>query len=172
MNYAQIRKYDIANGEGVRSTLFVSGCKFYCEDCFNTEYQSYVYGNKFEDGLDELLLYLKDEHVEGLSILGGDPLWQDKDGIQSLIMLCHETHKLGKTIWLWSGFTWEQIFNFDFDDTTQDRRELIINTDVFIDGQFKKELKDLCLKWRGSSNQRVIDVKKTIKNKKICLYCE
>jgi anaerobic ribonucleoside-triphosphate reductase activating protein len=177
MKYSKIIQHDIANGEGWRTTLFVSGCHFNCSGCFNLESQDFENGNIFNTlALTKVMEYVSDTKVSGLSILGGDPLCQDEDGILRLIDICHRVHDLNKTIWLWSGFTWEQVFpkviTDDFNIICAYRQELIQNVDVFIDGPFVEGLKDPSLKWRGSSNQRIIDVKKSIEQGKVVLFCE
>lgn len=146
MHYAQIRKYDIANGEGIRTTLFVSGCKFNCPGCFNKEYQNFNYGNEWTKEVEDYFIELgKDENVSGYSILGGEPLIQDKDTMVNLLKrIKNETHK---SIWMWTGFTLETL--------TQDQLEIINYVDVLVDGKFIEELKDLKLAWRGSSNQNI-----------------
>ena len=177
MNYGRIIPYDIANGEGIRTSLFVSGCEFHCPDCFNQESQNYDYGEEFTSlTMAEIIESISDPKVDGLSILGGDPLWQSPGGITTLIDLCHRVHDLGKTIWIWSGFTWEEIFPTVAQDFLNVKRvyqqELISNCDVWVDGRFEKDKKDLRLKWRGSSNQRVIDVQKSLETGDIVLYAE
>ena len=170
MNYASIRRMDISNGEGIRVSLFVSGCCSNCPGCFNKEAQSFDYGKPYTDEIErEILDLVSGEHVDGLSILGGDPLWQDDSGIQALISLVAKTHKLGKNVWLWSGFTWESIINCTMVQRIH-QRELVSLCDVFIDGPFVEDKKDLSLHWRGSSNQRVIDVKESLKQNKVILY--
>lgn len=158
MNYIKIKHFDIANGEGVRLSLFVSGCKFHCEDCFNDESWDFNCGKNFDE---TTLKYfdkeLSNNQYDGLSILGGDPLWQDKKGILQLIKLVEIAKSYNKNVWIWSGFTWEEINNIP-----DIKLDLIKRCDVFVDGRFKKELKNLSLKWRGSSNQRVIDIQKTL----------
>lgn len=175
MYYSNINKFDIANGEGIRVSLFVSGCKFYCQDCFNPEAWDFNYGKQFtEETFDEIIELVRNPNVDGLSILGGDPLWQKWWDICDLIELCESVHKLNKTVWIWSGFTWERIFLkidpklLGMEDVV--RKELISNCDVWIDGQFNKDLKNLRLKWCGSSNQRVIDVEKSLQSNKAILY--
>ena len=181
MNYGNIKKFDIANGKGVRLSLFVSGCKFHCKDCFNEEAWDFNYGNNYNALTEkEILNHITLPYIAGLSILGGDPLWQSYTDIMELINLCKEVHKLNKDIWIWSGFTWDEIFIQG--ETTLDniaRQNLISNCDVFIDGLFEADKKDLSLAWRGSSNQRVIDVQKTLEfrktnpdNKEVILYTE
>ena len=171
MNYAKIKHFDPANGEGIRLSLFVSGCQFYCPGCFNQEAQDYNYGEPFtKEVYNQILTDLSHPEYDGLSILGGDPLWQDTDGLKQLINLCKDTHSLNKNVWLWTGFTFENIFKPIYSDTDFSLcQELIKNCDVVIDGLFKEELRDLSLKWRGSSNQRVIDVKETLEAGKIIL---
>ena len=177
MNYSDIKQYDIANGPGIRTSLFVSGCNFHCPNCFNQESQSFTYGEPFtENTLLTITNYLNSSLVTGLSLLGGDPLWQDSSGISQLITICKEAHRLAKTVWIWSGFTWEEIFpevvldRLDIDRVF--RQELIRNCDVWVDGPFELSKRDLRLQWRGSSNQRIIDVQKSLKSNKIVLYKE
>lgn len=175
MNYSSIRTMDISNGEGIRVSLFVSGCKFNCKGCFNTEAQQYTNGKPFtQDVVSTMLKYIEKPYVSGLSLLGGDPLWQDIDGLYQLISISKKTHRLGKTVWLWSGFIWENIFprhnGDDWDIKQTLRRELVQNCDVWVDGQFELSKLDLSLKWKGSSNQRVIDVKQSLFEEQIVLY--
>lgn len=146
MHYAQIRKYDVANGEGIRTTLFVSGCNFNCPGCFNKEYQNFDYGNEWTKEVEDKFIELgKDENVSGYSILGGEPLMQDKDTMISLLKrIKNET---GKSIWMWTGFTLENL--------TTEQLKIIDYVDVLIDGTFIEDLKDLRLAWRGSRNQKI-----------------
>ena len=174
MNYAKIKHFDVAIGDGVRVSIFVSGCKFHCKDCFNSETWDYNYGNQYtQETEDELINLISNPNIDGLSILGGDPLWQDESGLQTLINLVNKVHSMNKTVWIWSGFTWEQIFpgivTDDFDITRVLKQELISHCDVFVDGRFEVDKRNLKLKWRGSSNQRIIDVKKTLEQHKINL---
>ena len=163
MNYPKIKHYDIANGEGVRTSLFVSGCQFHCADCFNPETWDYDYGQPYnKETTAHILLTLNYSYIDGLSILGGDPLWQDEDGIAQLIDLVKQVKNIGKTVWIWSGFTWEQLPSL-----SQSKQNLVQLCDVMIDGRYDKNLRDLRLKWRGSSNQRVIDIQQSIKEGKV-----
>lgn len=172
MNYAAIHHYDIANGEGVRITLFVSGCHFHCPECFNQKAQSFDYGNPFDTKAEEeILRALQDTTIAGLSLLGGDPLCQEPDDIWKLVALCDKAHLLGKNIWMWSGFTWEQIFSGSTRDGAQiPRRMLVSQADVFVDGLFDKSLADRKLVWRGSANQRVIDVQASLRAGRVVVY--
>lgn len=156
MNYAQIRKFDVTNGPKIRTTLFVSGCKNNCPGCFNKEQQDFNYGNKWDKKTeDEFISYVKCENIHGVNILGGDPMDQvmDRDLVNLLFRIKNETKK---NIWLWSGYTFEEIMKDEF------KREILSFVDVLIDGRFILEKRDLNLKYRGSKNQRVIDVKKSL----------
>lgn len=169
MNYASIRSMDISNGSGLRVSLFVSGCKFHCKNCFNQEAQDYSYGQPYDESTHNHLISLVDKtYISGLSILGGDPLWQSDDDIWALCRLVDDVHKLGKSVWLWTGFKWEDVM----DDYNDARRDLLTMCDVVVDGQYIDELRDLKLVWKGSSNQRVIDVKKSLEAHEIIIYKE
>lgn len=175
MNYAGIIKVDLANGIGIRTSLFVSGCQFHCPECFNQPQQDYGYGNPYTDAIMyKILQEIAKPYNSGLSILGGDPMWQNMDGMMSLEWLCHGVHKLGKTVWLWTGFTWEELTQLGprADATQLMRYDLLTHVDVLVDGRYDAKLKDPTLAWRGSSNQRVIDVKASLHNDEIILYKE
>lgn len=163
-----IRKHDIANGPGIRATLFVMGCKHNCPDCFNKEYQDYNYGDEWtKEAENDFIKCVEDPQVVGVNILGGEPLDQGYPLIQLLKRIKKET---GKSIWLWTGYLWENVTNEivkDLDDLI--RYQIIKEVDVLIDGPFVKSKKDLMLKYRGSSNQRVIDVQRSIRDNKLTL---
>ena len=162
MRYNKIRKMDISNGPGVRVSIFFQGCHFHCKGCFNQETWDFLGGKEFND---DVIIHVLDlcasDVISGLSILGGEPL-NPKNilGATKLAKAFKEKYP-NKNIWLWSGYL--------FDEYTKDK-EIVNYLDVVIDGQFKIELSSPLLKYKGSSNQRVIDVKKTLKNKKIILY--
>lgn len=177
MRYSNIKQFDMANGEGIRTSLFVTGCHFHCKECFNPEAWSFEYGKPYTvETTETIIKMVSNPHVKGLSILGGDPLWQDEKGLTQLYSLVREVHLRGKNIWLWSGFTWEQIFPkiqpYTFTDREIAQQSLIANCDVWVDGQFEISKKDLSLKWRGSSNQRIINVQKSLKYNEVILYDE
>lgn len=178
MYYSNIIEEDAANGIGFRTTLFVSGCNFHCKNCFNQKAQNFNYGKEYTVQTEKYILkQIGKSYIKGLSLLGGDPLWQTNEDIKQLIKLCKIVHSLDKNVWLWSGFTWEDIFgkipaNVVDASIINAQQELITECDVFVDGPFVEELKDLSLAWRGSSNQRVIDVQKSIKENKVVLYCD
>lgn len=172
MKYASIKKMDISNGEGIRVSLFVSGCNFHCPGCFNEEVQSFDYGKNYTQATEDLILKeVSKPHIKGLSLLGGDPLWQDIDGLKQLRQLVQKVHDLGKTVWIWSGFTYENLLDGSgLSEEANERILLVRDCDVFVDGFFEYDKKDLSLAWRGSRNQRVIDMNKT--KDKVVLYCE
>ena len=156
MNYAKIRKLDVTNGPGIRTTLFVSGCTHNCEGCFNKEQQDFNYGNKFtKETEDEFIQLTKNKQIKGVNILGGEPMQQIMDDTL-LNLLKRIKLETDKPIWLWSGYTFEEIVN------NPKRLEILREVDVLIDGKFQADKRDIMLKFRGSSNQRVIDVKKSL----------
>jgi anaerobic ribonucleoside-triphosphate reductase activating protein len=152
MNYSSIRQLDIANGPGCRVSIFVSGCEHRCKNCFNPETWNFNYGKAFTDQTVEALLeLLKPEHISGLSILGGEPLHpQNREGVLDIVRKVKSVYP-SKSIWIWTGYLWEEVSTFLIGS----------GVDVVVDGKFVEELKDLRLKYRGSSNQRVIDVSKS-----------
>ena len=156
---------DITNGEGIRVSLFVSGCNFHCHNCFNKEAQDFNNGKQFtETEFYPICELLHQPHIAGLSLLGGDPLCQDSTGFHIMNQLALTARSLGKTVWLWTGFKWEDIWN-DESDMRIYRQNLISLCDVVVDGQYVDSLRDLTLKWRGSSNQRVILSRMSINQK-------
>ena len=163
MNYSGIKYNDMINGEGVRVSLFVSGCSHKCKGCFNKETWNKNYGNEFtREKAIEIFNYLKKYNfLRGISLLGGDPTYCEN--VEPLIDFVKEFKSLfpEKDIWIWSGFTWEQL------KEDIKRFKLISLCDVLIEGKFIQEKKDLSLKWRGSSNQRVIDIQKSIEKNEI-----
>lgn len=161
MNYAQIRKFDVTNGPGVRTTLFVSGCTHNCDGCFNDVQQNFNYGTPFtKETEDEFIKYASNPQIVGVSILGGDPLDQTFDDTL-LNLLRRLNNEVKKPIWLWSGYTYEEIIE------DPKKIQLISEVNVLIDGEFKMKQRDLSLKYRGSANQRVIDIEKSINHKEI-----
>ena len=161
MRYNKIRKMDISNGPGVRASIFFQGCEFHCKDCFNPETWDFKCGEEFtDDTIKKVLDICSKDYIVGLSILGGEPM--HPKNIEGTTKLAKEFKKLypNKTIWTWSGFTFEALKG----------KEVLNYIDVLVDGQFKTELFNPKLKWRGSSNQRVIDVKKSLKQNKIVMH--
>ena len=164
MRYNKIRKMDISNGPGVRVSIFEQGCAFNCKNCFNQETHDFAGGKEFNDEtLERLLNLCKNENVEGLSILGGEPMHpKNIDGTLKIAKAFKEKFPK-KNIWVWTGF----LFDKDIKN-----KEVAKYIDVLVDGQYVDELHNPTLKWKGSSNQRVIDVQKSLKKDEIILYCD
>lgn len=162
MNYAQIRRYDVANGPGIRSTIFVTGCTHNCYNCFNKEYQDFNYGKAWtEKETREVIEYLKLDEVKGLTLLGGEPFQNEVDLLKVVKDIKKEVQK---GIWVFSGYTYEEILR------DKNKTELLKECDVLVDGRFVEDLKDLILRFRGSSNQRIIDIKKSLAANKVILF--
>lgn len=154
MRYGQIRQYDIANGPGIRATVFVTGCSRHCVNCFNEEYQDFNAGSEWTAAETERLIsYLQDDTNSGLTLLGGEPM----ENAEDLLELVQAVRRAvpGKSIWVYSGFLYEEIL------AQPARKALLEACDVLVDGPFVDALKDPGLYFRGSSNQRVIDVAKS-----------
>lgn len=157
MNYSSIRKFDVTNGVGIRTTLFVSGCTHKCKGCFNEEQQDFNYGEPFTKEIeDKFIEYANNPLIKGISILGGEPLQQGDDMYNLLKRLKEEVKK---PIWLWTGYKYEYV-------KKSEMSKCLNYIDVLIDGKYEEEKRDLTLKYRGSSNQRVIEVNKYENEKK------
>lgn len=172
MHYGNIKKLDIADGDGVRVTLFVSGCRNRCENCFQPETWSFDYGKPFtEETVQELLTALAPSYVDGLTLLGGEPF--EPENQRELVKLLHRVREAfpKKNVWSYSGYTLEQICGEEHPHC-EVTEEMLSMIDVLVDGRFVEALKDASLKFRGSSNQRIIDLKQTKVENKIVLYCE
>ena len=182
MRYASIRELDISNGEGVGVSLFVQGCHFHCYNCFNTETWDFNGGKEWTEETKNKFIKLIDRpYINRISVLGGEPLAeQNLDEVLSLIKEIRISFP-EKSIWLYTGYDFD-LLNSKYNeykytpfaanaDEWLTRWEIISNVDVLIDGEYIDEQRDITLKWRGSSNQRVIDVKQSLTQNKIVLYC-
>jgi len=160
MRYNQIRTMDISDGPGVRVSIFFQGCHFHCKDCFNSETWDFNKGKEFTDEvIDKIIELANHEYIEGLSILGGEPMHPvNVLGTIALAKKFKEKYP-NKNIWVWTGYKFEDIPN----------KDALPFIDVLVDGQFITELHSFDLKWKGSSNQRVINVKETLKQNKIII---
>ena len=161
MRYNLIRKMDIADGPGVRVSIFMQGCQFNCKNCFNPETWDFNGGKEFNDEVIEKVLQLcKKDHIKGLSILGGEPMNPiNREGTTRLAKKFKENFP-DKNLWMWTGFKYEDLKD----------EEVFKYVDVLVDGQYKDELHDPTLKWKGSDNQRVIDIKKSRENNEIVIF--
>jgi anaerobic ribonucleoside-triphosphate reductase activating protein len=160
MNYGTIKKTDIANGLGVRVSLFVSGCTHHCKGCFNSETWNFNYGNPFtQETEQEIIEALSREYINGLSLLGGEPMEPENQRV--LLPLIKKVRELfpEKNIWCYTGYTFETDLLEESRAKCECTQEMLHNIDILVDGEFVEELKDISLQFRGSSNQRIIDVK-------------
>ena len=172
MNYSAIKKTDIANGPGVRVSLFVSGCRNHCPGCFNPETWDFGYGQPYTEATEaEIMEALDHPWISGLSLLGGEPM--EPENQRELVKLLHRVREAfpKKNVWSYSGYTLEQICG-EGHPHCEVTEEMLSMIDVLVDGRFVEALKDVSLKFRGSSNQRIIDLKQTKVENKIVLYCE
>ena len=185
MRYTQIRSMDISNGEGVGVSLFVQGCPFHCKNCFNSDTWDFNGGKEWTEEIKDRFMKLIDRsYIKRVSFLGGECLAeQNLDEVLSLIKEIRISFPK-KTIWLYTGFEWNSLMSkicqptfpdekFEHDRNIHMKRQKIIsNVDVLVDGEYIDEQKDLTLKFRGSKNQHVIDVKQSLAQNKIVLYCD
>lgn len=172
MNYHKIEKTSISNGEGIRVVLWVSGCSLHCRGCHNPETWNLNSGKPFDDtAKKELFEALNKPYVQGITFSGGHPL--EDENIETILNLIKEIKERfpTKDIWLYTGYRYEDIINSPFRDmNTTLRKRIIEQCKVVVDGKYINELRDITLKWRGSSNQRVIDVESSLKERKVVLW--
>lgn len=169
MNYSNIKFNDIANGEGIRTSLFVSGCTHHCKNCFNKETWDFNYGKIFDEAVqNKIIESLKPNYINGLTLLGGEPMEPaNQKGLIDFVKRVKASYP-NKTVWCYSGYTWEQL-------TSPSRafcpwtKELLNQIDILVDGEFVEEKKDITLRFKGSSNQRIIDVQKSLKTNQVVL---
>lgn len=176
MRYASIREMDISNGQGLGVSLFVQGCYFHCKNCFNSETWDFNDGKEWTNEIKEKFLKLINrDYIERVTILGGEPLVdQNVEDVLDLVKEIREKFP-NKKIWIYTGYKWKAIlysvvtddFNPERDRILQIRRDILNYIDVLVDEKFEDDKKDLTLKWKGSTNQHVIDVKKSLQEKKI-----
>ena len=159
MKYNVIRKMDISNGPGVRVSIFMQGCEFHCKNCFNPETWNFELGNDFsQNTIDEILNLCDKSHIKGLSILGGEPMHPKNIEATTKLAKAFKEKYPTKNLWVWSGFKFDEYLK---------GKDVLKYIDVLVDGRYSDELHDPTLKWRGSSNQRVIDVQKSLKENKV-----
>ncbi|MBC2675378.1 anaerobic ribonucleoside-triphosphate reductase activating protein [Listeria booriae] len=165
-NYiADYKPFNFVDGEGVRCSLYVSGCPFHCEGCYNKAAQSFKYGKPYTDELeDRIIADLWHESVQGLTLLGGEP-FLNTGVCLPLVKRVRALFDDTKDIWSWTGYTWEEMMQ-----ETPDKLELLSYIDVLVDGRFEQDLFDPNLAFKGSSNQRIIDVQASLASNKLVLY--
>ena len=170
MNYATIKKRDIANGVGVRVSLFVSGCTHHCKNCFNKETWDFSYGEKFTEETEKLILeYLEPDFVNGLSLLGGEPFEIENQEALTLFLRKVKARFPNKDIWCYTGYLFDKHLLSVSRARGKFTDEMLSYIDVLVDGPYIEEQKDISLQFRGSKNQRVIDVKRSLSSGDIVL---
>lgn len=172
MHYANIKPLDIADGEGVRVSLFVSGCRNHCEGCFQPETWCFTYGQPYTEATEQRLIdALSPDYVDGLTLLGGEPFEPENQRVLTGLIERVRAACPKKTIWAYSGYTIEEMLS-DRHPHCECTRQMLEGIDVLVDGRFELALKDISLVFRGSSNQRIIDVRRTLREGKIVKYME
>lgn len=171
MYYSEIKELDIANGIGCRTSIFVSGCRRHCPECFNESTWSFNAGKEFTtDTINYILKTMFKYYNDGLSILGGEPLeLENQKDILTLIKTCKAKYPT-RDIWMWTGFYWDELFDQTCRVFTSTLQEILKSIDILVDGPFDKNLKEIGLRFRGSSNQRIIDVKKSLETNQLILW--
>lgn len=175
MRYAQIRATDVSNGEGIGVALFVQGCRFQCDNCFNSEAWDFNGGYNWTKKIEMKFLKLIDKpYISRISVLGGDPMV--RENVEEVYYLTRKIREKypSKNIWLYTGYTLEEIFSQPSTDNLgseyQYRIDIVKNCDILVDGRYIDALRDPKLHYRGSSNQRLIDVQKTLKERRVVLW--
>ena len=170
MHYGNIKYYDIANGEGVRTSLFVSGCTHHCKNCFNPETWDFQYGNEFTPEIEEKIMQsLENDFIAGLTLLGGEPM--EPANQKALLPFLKRVRERfpRKTIWCYTGYLFDKELLSDSRARCPWTDELLQQIDIIVDGEFKNELKDITLRFKGSANQRIIDVQQSLRQGKVVL---
>ncbi len=171
MNYADIKYCDVANGKGVRVSLFVSGCTHHCKGCFNEETWNFYYGKPFtEETMNQVLVDLDKPYIAGLSLLGGEPF--EHVNQQGLLPLLREVKKRfpDKNIWCYTGYDFEKDILGVMAEKWPETKEILSYLDILVDGEFVEELKSPSLQFKGSSNQRIIDVQASLRDGQVVLW--
>lgn len=171
MNYAEIKNCDVANGPGVRVSLFVSGCTHHCRECFNPETWDFAYGKPFtQETIDLILSYLEPDYIKGITLLGGEPFERvNQQGLLPLLRQIRE--KLPqKSIWCFTGYEYDKDILGRMYEQWPETREMLSYLDVLVDGEFMIDKKDLGLRFKGSSNQRTIKVPESLESGKVVLW--
>ena len=171
MNYADIKQYDIANGPGVRVSIFVSGCTHHCKNCFNQETWDFNYGKPFtEKEIDLIIEYLKPSYVRGLTLLGGEPF--EHSNQQGLLPLLEKVKRIypEKTIWAFSGYLFDRDICGRMCKQWKETPKMLSYIDVLVDGEFREDLKSMNLRFKGSSNQRTIKVQESLESGQLVLW--
>lgn len=167
MNIANIKHCDIANGPGIRVSVFVSGCEHYCKECFNQEAWDFEYGHKIsQDDLDYIIKSLEPNYVKGITLLGGEPLHpRNLAMVNKILSEVSNIYSDTKSVWMYTGYAWEEL--------SPEQKAIVTSwVDVLVDGRFEINNKVLDLRFRGSTNQRIIDIRETLHRKEITLWID
>lgn len=165
MKIADYKPFNFVDGEGIRCSLYVSGCMFACPDCYNKAAQNFNYGTPYTQELeDRIIKDLGESYCQGLTLLGGEPFLNTQVCLR-LVKRIRKEYGHEKDIWSWSGYTWDELMK-----ESEDKLELLYNLDILVDGRFEQDLMDLTLQFRGSSNQRIIDVQKSFKEGQVVIW--
>lgn len=178
IRYAQIRECDVSNGDGIGVALFVQGCRFHCKNCFNPNTWDFNGGKKWTQEAEKKFIELANRpYIKRISVLGGEPLADENmDDVLNLVneirISCPK-----KSIWIYSGYTINEIFPIEIEDNAKmetiiKRQQIIKQCDVLVDGRYIDSMRDISLKWRGSANQKVINIQESLKKNKLVLFCE
>ncbi len=171
MNYASIKRMDVANGPGVRMSLFVSGCTHYCKNCFNQEAWDFEYGEPFtEKEIEKIVDYVSGDYIAGLTLLGGEPLEPaNQKGLLPLLRRMREVCPK-KSVWCYTGYDFEKDILGRMMNEIEEMREFLSYIDVLVDGEYIEELHKFSLRFKGSSNQRIIMVRESLREKEVVLW--
>lgn len=171
MNYASIKRMDVANGPGVRMSLFVSGCTHYCKNCFNQEAWDFEYGEPFtEKEIEKIVDYVSGDYIAGLTLLGGEPLEPaNQKGLLPLLRRMREVCPK-KSVWCYTGYDFEKDILGRMMNEIEEMREVLSYIDVLVDGEYIEELHKFSLRFKGSSNQRIIMVQESLREKEVVLW--
>ena len=173
MHYGNIKQYDIADGPGCRTTLFVSGCTNHCKNCFQPETWDFSFGEPYtKETENRIMELLADESIQGLTLLGGEPFEPENQRVLVTLLRCVSKELPEKDIWSYTGFIYDRDLLKGQRKHCEVTDEMLSLIDVLVDGPFIEELKKITLKFRGSENQRLIDMKKTLASKEVVLYVD
>ena len=171
MNYGEIKNFDIANGEGVRVSLFVSGCTHHCKNCFNPETWSFDYGEPFTKEVeDKIIEELRPDYINGLSLLGGEPFEPQNQAALLPFLRRVRAELPDKTVWCYTGYLFDKELLGESRARCEHTDEMLSLIDVLVDGEFVQDLYDISLQFRGSSNQRIIDVPSSLASGEVVAY--
>ncbi len=173
MYFSEIKECDVANGPGVRVTIFVSGCTHHCKGCFNEMTWDFQYGREFtKEDIEKIIKLMEPSYIAGLTLLGGEPMeYRNQQGLLPLLRRVKEQYP-EKTIWCYTGYLYDKDILDDFCGKWEETREMLSYLDVIVDGEFVEAQKDISLRFRGSSNQRIIDVKKSREAAEIVMWAD